>query len=158
LPTLEPGTDRLAGALALRELRPLPACAVHVGTAVTLDVVAADGAFVGGAIFPGIDLQLQALQTGTARLGAIANLPATGHRIGRTTADAMAFGIIRGVAWAVHGLLLDIARELTTPLGSIVISGGAAAPVIRFLRRQRLPVVADPLLALRGLACWYMLR
>jgi len=157
-PVLEPGADRLAGALALRNLRPLPACAVHVGTAVTLDVVAPDGAFVGGAILPGMALQLHALQTGTARLGAIATLPATGDRIGRTTADAMAFGIVRGVAWAVHGLLRDVARELAAPLRSVVISGGGAAPIARLLRQHDVRVSTDPLLALRGLACWYTQR
>ena len=39
LPRIEPGVDRLANALALRELHGLPACAIDAGTAITLEVV-----------------------------------------------------------------------------------------------------------------------
>jgi len=68
LPRIEPGVDRLANALALRTLHGRPACAIDVGTAVTLEVVDRRGAFVGGAILPGIALQYAALAKGTAQV------------------------------------------------------------------------------------------
>ena len=49
----EVGADRLVNALAAARLYGTPAVVVDFGTATTLDCVAADGAYVGGAIAPG---------------------------------------------------------------------------------------------------------
>lgn len=62
------GADRLVNALAASRLYGKPAIVVDLGTATTFDVVAADGAFIGGAIAPGVGLGLEALAGRTAQL------------------------------------------------------------------------------------------
>src|SRR6476646_1675843 len=62
------GTDRLVNALAAARLHGTPAIVADFGTASTFDCVAADGAFVGGAIAPGLELGLEALAARTAKL------------------------------------------------------------------------------------------
>jgi type III pantothenate kinase len=54
------GADRIVNALAAVRLHGAPAIVVDCGTATTLDCVGGDGAFVGGAIAPGLELGLEA--------------------------------------------------------------------------------------------------
>ena len=57
------GIDRLAGAVAANELRQpqRPAIVIGVGSAITVDLISADGVFRGGAILPGIGMSARAL-------------------------------------------------------------------------------------------------
>ena len=57
------GLDRLANALAADRLRAAErgAIVVDLGSAITVDVVSPDGAFLGGAILPGIAMSARAL-------------------------------------------------------------------------------------------------
>jgi len=154
-PTIEPGADRLANALALRELHTLPACALDAGSALTLEIVDARGSFIGGAIAPGAALQLAALQQGTSQLARITHLPKQTPRRGATTADAMAIGIRVGLAGAACALIHHAASLLKQPPATIVVSGGDAALLLPALKKSFPSVKHDPLLPLRGLACFY---
>ncbi len=155
-PVIEPGADRLANAFALKELHELPACAVDVGTAITIDVVDGRGQFLGGAIAPGEELQLAALRQYTAQLGKVRSLPKSVPGIGNTTATAMAVGIRRGVPWAVMGMISGVEEALGRPLETIVTTGGGGTQMCLFLERALTNVVNDEILTLRGLACaWY---
>src|SRR6185312_17495461 len=64
----EVGADRLVNALAAARLYGTPAVVVDFGTATTFDAVAGDGAFLGGAIAPGLELGIDALVKRTAKL------------------------------------------------------------------------------------------
>ena len=75
----EVGADRLVNALAAARLHGTPAVVVDFGTATTLDCVAADGAYVGGAIAPGLELGLEALAAKTAKLPRIELRTRTGR-------------------------------------------------------------------------------
>ena len=97
----EVGADRLVNALAAQRLHGTPAVVVDFGTATTFDCVAADGAYVGGAIAPGLELGLEALAARTAKLPRI-ELRAPDRAIGRDTVTAHAVG---------HGLRLPGARQ-----------------------------------------------
>src|SRR5262249_59123408 len=101
-----------------------PVIVVDLGTATTVDVVGADGAFLGGAILPGIELGARALASGTAQLPAIdvAGLPLA---IGRDTPSAIASGLVFGHLGAVREL---VARMRADTLGNahVVITGGGA--------------------------------
>ena len=77
----EIGADRLVNAFAAGRLYGTPAIVVDFGTATTLDVVAADGAYIGGAIAAGLQLGLDALASHTAKLPRIELArPRAGHR------------------------------------------------------------------------------
>src|SRR5207249_10383120 len=64
------GLDRLFGAVAAKAMVPpgTPAITVDVGTAVTVNLIDAEGVFQGGAIFPGPRLMARALHDFTAKL------------------------------------------------------------------------------------------
>ena len=105
----EVGPDRLVNALAAARLHGAPAIVVDFGTATTFDVVAPDGAYVGGAIAPGLELGLEVLAARTARLPRV-ELRAPDRAIGRDTASAIQSGAIFGYQALAAGLLATAAR------------------------------------------------
>jgi type III pantothenate kinase len=149
------GADRLVNALAAARLHGTPAVVVDFGTATTLDCVAADGAYVGGAIAPGLELGLEALAARTAKLPRI-ELRAPDRAIGRDTVSAMQAGTIFGYQALAAGLLERVRRELADANGvqpaevrAILTGGLSAAPWARTL--DGIDAI-DPDLTLKGLA------
>jgi type III pantothenate kinase len=151
----EVGADRLINALAAGRLYGTPAVVVDLGTATTFDCVAADGAYVGGAIAPGLELGLEALAARTAKLPRI-ELRAPDRAIGRDTVSAMRSGTVFGYQSLVAGLLARIRRELADQAGvassdvkAILTGGLSAAPWAGDLVGID---AIDPDLTLKGLA------
>jgi type III pantothenate kinase len=128
---------------------------VDLGTATTFDCVARDGAFVGGAIAPGIELGLDALARRTAKLPRV-ELRSPDRAIGRDTASAIQSGAVLGYQALVAGLLVRIRRELAdagdqTPADvHVVLTGGhSGGPWAAALEGV---AAVDPDLTLKGLA------
>ncbi len=151
----EVGADRLVNALAAGRLYGTPAVVVDFGTATTLDCVAADGAYVGGAIAPGLELGLEALAARTAKLPRI-ELRAPDRAIGRDTVSAMQSGTVFGYQALATGLLVRVRRELADLAGvapsdvrAILTGGLSAAPWAATL--DGIDAI-DPDLTLKGLA------
>jgi type III pantothenate kinase len=151
----EAGADRLVNALAAARLYGTPAVVVDFGTATTLDCVAADGAYVGGAIAPGLELGLEALAARTAKLPRI-ELRTPDRAIGRDTVSAMQSGTIFGYQALAAGLLARVRRELADAAGiapadvkAILTGGLSAAPWAATL--DGIDAI-DPDLTLKGLA------
>jgi type III pantothenate kinase len=151
----EVGADRLVNALAAARLHGAPAIVVDFGTATTLDCVAPDGAYVGGAIAPGLELGLEALASRTAKLPRI-QLRTPDRAIGRDTVSAMQSGTVFGYQALAAGLLERVRRELAETHGrhpedvrAILTGGLSAAPWA-----TSLPGIdaIDPDLTLKGLA------
>lgn len=145
------GADRLAAAVAAwSEFR--SACIIiDAGTAVTVNAVSADGAFIGGAILPGAALAAEALAAGTALLPSV-KARASPRAIGRSTRAAISSGTLRGLAGAVDRLVADFRRELPGA-EHVVITGGDAGLLARFCRT---PMCHRPSLVLCGLAVSYL--
>jgi len=151
----EVGADRLVNALAAARLHGTPAVVVDFGTATTFDCVAPDGAYVGGAIVPGLTLGLEALIARTAQLPRI-ELRTPDRAIGRNSEAAMQAGTIFGYQALVGGLLARIRAELASASGldaaavlTILTGGLAAAPWAADLDGI---TANDPDLTLKGLA------
>jgi type III pantothenate kinase len=151
----EVGADRLVNALAAARLHGTPAVVADFGTATTFDCVAADGAYIGGAIAPGLELGLEALAARTAKLPRI-ELRTPDRAIGRDTVAAMQSGAILGYQGLVAGLLGRMRRELADTsdvapeaVRAILTGGLSAAPWVGALHGVD---VVDPDLTLRGLA------
>ena len=149
------GADRLVNALAAARLHGTPAVVVDFGTATTLDCVAADGAYVGGAIAPGLELGLEALAARTAKLPRI-ELRAPDRAIGRDTVSAMQSGTIFGYQALAAGLLARVRVELAdandvapADVRAILTGGLSAAPWAHAL--DGIDAI-DPGLTLKGLA------
>jgi type III pantothenate kinase len=120
----ETGVDRVLNVAAAYEQMGKGCVVVDAGTAVTVDCCNDDGAFVGGAIAPGIAMQLDALHGRTAKLPRVPfEIPTTPY--GRTTADALRHGVYHGL----RGLVRDAAENFATELGTwpdIIATGGDA--------------------------------
>ncbi len=149
------GADRLVNALAAARLYGTPAVVVDFGTATTFDCVGADGAYVGGAIAPGLELGLEALAARTAKLPRI-ELRTPDRAIARDTVSAMQSGTVFGYQALTSGLLARIRRELGDLAGvepgavkTILTGGLSAAPWAAALDGVD---AIDPALTLRGLA------
>jgi type III pantothenate kinase len=156
----EVGADRLVNALAVARLYGTPAIVVDFGTATTFDCIARDGAYVGGAIAPGLELGVEALASRTARLPRI-ELREPDHAIGTDTVSAMQSGVVLGYRALTLGLLEAIRLELAQAEAirdseiQVVLTGGlSAAPWA-----SDLPGVdaIDPDLTLKGLAILWTL-
>lgn len=150
----EVGPDRLVNALAAARLYGTPAVVVDFGTATTLDCVGPDGAYIGGAIAPGLELGLEALASRTAKLPRI-ELRAPDRAIGRDTISAMQSGTVFGYQALATGLLAKVRRELADLAGieprevkAILTGGLSAAPWAADL--EGIDAI-DPDLTLRGL-------
>ncbi|HEX5148149.1 MAG TPA: type III pantothenate kinase [Candidatus Limnocylindrales bacterium] len=151
----EVGADRLVNVLAAARLYGAPAVVMDLGTATTLECVASDGAYVGGAIAPGLVLGLEALATRTAKLPPI-ELRTPDRAIGRSTVQQMQAGTIFGYEALAVGLLERVRSELAALSGvepsdvkAILTGGLSAAPWARALRGID---AIDPELTLKGLA------
>jgi type III pantothenate kinase len=127
----EVGADRLVNALAAARLYGTPAVVVDLGTASTFDAVAPDGAFLGGAIAPGLEVGLDALAARTAKLPRV-ELRQPDRAIARDTVGALQAGAILGYQALVSGLLERVRRELADSAGVepgaviTILTGGLA--------------------------------
>lgn len=144
------GADRIASVLAAKARFGSPCIAVDFGTATTITALDNEGQFVGGAILPGIDLQIRSLNKGTAQLPEVpAELPESA--LGKNTVNAIQAGVVKGHLSAVQGLLLDACAELGIKPGiepPIVCTGGRA-----WLYAEQSPLLAlhDGWLTFEGL-------
>ncbi len=116
------GADRIANAVALLEY-PLPAANFDCGTAVTMEVVLADGVFAGGAIAPGRRLWRKALASGTAALPELELTTEPPAGPGRNTHDALAFGMDRGIVGMVREWMMAVRA---CGVNTLIVSGGDA--------------------------------
>ncbi|HTI49651.1 MAG TPA: type III pantothenate kinase [Planctomycetaceae bacterium] len=122
------GIDRLLNAVATNAIRSpgVPAIIVDSGTATTVDLVAADGAFEGGAILPGVGLCSRSLHQYTALLPLIPieelAVP-TLSALGKNTPAAIRSGLLFGQIGAVKELVAQLSTGIAgTPL--VVVTGG----------------------------------
>lgn len=121
----EAGADRLVNALGAHLTYSGDLIVIDSGTATTFDVVAADGAFEGGAIAPGINLSLQALHEAAARLPRIAIQKPDGV-IGRDTVASMQSGVFWGYVALIEGMVARIRGEWGRPM-TVIGTGGVAS-------------------------------
>ena len=144
----EVGADRLICAFAASLLYGAPVIVVSLGTATTLNAVDASGAFVGGAIAPGLGLGLHALAKHAAQLPKVdVELPS--EAIGGDTVSAMHSGAVLGHVALVEGLIARMRTELKEN-AKVVLTGGLAR--LQWAKAISGVDAIDPLLTLRGLA------
>lgn len=138
------GVDRWMGLIAARQRTRSPVLVVSLGTAMTVDALAADGVFLGGLIVPGVSLMQQALQQGAARVavsaGACCAFP-------RNTADAVQSGIVAALCGAIQHQYAHLANVTGAP-PHCLLTGGDAEKVLPHLK---ISVEHVPALVLEGI-------
>ena len=149
----EVGADRIVNGVAAYRIFGGPVVVVDFGTATTIDVIAEDGAYMGGAIAPGVETSADALFSRAARLSKV-DLEPPEHVIGTNTRASLQAGLLLGAGAMVDGLVRRVWDELGTTT-RVVATGGLAermAPLCETVDD------VDPDLTLKGLGLIYELN
>lgn len=140
------GVDRFLALLGAHARGGGPWLLVSVGTALTIDLLDAQGVHRGGRIAPSPALMRQALNARAP------HLPAAGGAYGEfagDTADALASGC-EGAALALVERSRRHAQLMVGQAPAVLVHGGGAGPVLERIEGAR----AAPSLVLEGLARW----
>jgi type III pantothenate kinase len=141
----EVGADRIANAVAAYDLFGGPSIVVDFGTANTIEAISDKGQYLGGAIFPGIEIAMDALFARAAALRRV-ELVAPKNVIGKSTMESIQSGAIYGFTGQVDALVERFEAELGDC--TVVATGGQAeliAPYSRTIQHN------EPWLTLHGL-------
>ena len=146
----ETGVDRVLNIAAAYEHIGKACVVVDAGTAITVDCCNDAGEFLGGAIAPGVAIQLDALHERTARLPRV-KFAVPGGPFGESTQDAIRHGVYHGV----RGMVKELVENYATELGNWpdVIATGGDAPAL-FTDWELIHAIA-PDLTLYGVALAY---
>ncbi|OOG51005.1 type III pantothenate kinase [Rhodanobacter sp. C01] len=145
------GVDRFLAMVAAHADGCAPCVLASVGTALTLDALAADGRHLGGLIAPGPQLMQQSLLDATVRVRL--ERPGEILELADNTADAVASGCWQAAAALVERFATRMAMRLGSAslAPALVLGGGGAAVLLPLLS---LPVRLSHDGVLRGLAVW----
>ena len=157
------GIDRLLSAVAANRLRQpqQSAVVVSVGTAITVNLIAADGAFEGGAILPGLRIAASSLRAGTSTLPQLptttpATIPATifdapPDAVGKSTTAAIKAGLYWGAVGAIR-LLAQLQTVNNDYPPQLLVTGGDAELLAEHLVVDGTPARHVPHMVLAGIA------
>ncbi len=142
----ELGADLIAGAIGAVARFGAPAIVLDYGTATTFAAVSRDGAYLGTAIAPGIEISINALIARAAKLPQIA-LEAPAAAIGRETVTSLQSGIVFGFVGQAEAIVARMRGELGGE-ARVVATGGLADIVAR---HTAVIEAVEPNLVLEGL-------
>lgn len=143
------GVDRWLAIVAAYQLVSTSCLVASLGTAITVDLIASDGAHKGGFIAPGLNLMLNSLRTGTRQIIVEGETPVLCLQPAAATSDA----VYSACAAMATGLIDNGMRQLRqldqNSEFQVVFTGGDAGKLLPFYPQARL----IPDLVLDGLAC-----
>lgn len=144
------GSDRIVIAVAALAEYKAPLILIDMGTATTIEVVEPENRYLGGVIFPGVKVSLDALTSRTAQLPGI-SLDQPRQVIGKNTVDCMRSGTMYGNAAMIDGLIDRIEEELGHS-STIIATGGLAQFITPLCKRE---IIFEKDLLLKGLNLIY---
>jgi type III pantothenate kinase len=147
----EVGADRIVNAVAAFHKYRTSIVVVDFGTATTFDCISHEGAYLGGAISPGILISSEALCQKASKLPSIEIFAVPKRVIAKDTVSSMNAGIIYGYAGLVDGIVRRIKKEMA-PVPKVVATGGLAELVAEVAETIE---AVEPHLTLQGLRIIY---
>ena len=128
------GQDRLAAAVGAKKLCPQEnLLIIDAGSAITYDFVSEEGEYLGGNIAPGLKMRFMMLKQMTKKLPLVeVDENELIPLFGKNTRDAIAAGVIRGVAYEVKGYMRTISEKM--PHFQTFLTGGNAPYVLNNVR------------------------
>src|SRR5438128_5438320 len=141
----EVAPDRIANAVAAYDLYGGPSIVVDFGTANTIEAISEHGEYLGGAIFPGIEISMDALFGRAAALRRVELVPPK-NVIGKTTVESIQSGSVYGFSGQVDALVDRFQDELGDC--TVIATGGLAELIMPYSRTIE---HHEPWLTLRGL-------
>lgn len=149
------GQDRVANCYGALHRFPQSDCViVDLGTAVTFDSVSSNGHYLGGAIYPGIEIQSKALNHYTSLLPDVA-VAKPEEATAKTTETHIQSGLYYGLLGAVERVTFELRQSYPTPSDvKVLATGGIFQEPIgeEFIQDiQDLVDLIDPMLTLVGI-------
>ena len=144
------GSDRIVIAVAALAEYQAPLILIDMGTATTIEVVEPENRYLGGVIFPGVKVSLDALTSRAAQLPGI-SLDQPKQVIGKNTVDCMRSGTMYGNAAMIDGLVDRMEEELGHK-STIIATGGLARFITPLCKRE---IIVEKDLLLKGLNLLY---
>ena len=128
------GQDRLAAAVGAKALCPNEnLLIIDAGSAITYDFVSAEGEYMGGNIAPGLKMRFTMLQRMTKKLPLVeVDENELIPLFGKNTRDAIAAGVIRGMAYEIKGYMRTLGEKM--PHFRTFLTGGNAPFVLNNVR------------------------
>jgi len=144
------GSDRWAGLLAAHAYYRGAVMIVDCGTAITVDVLSANGTHLGGLIVPGVEMMTAALTQNAADI-VLGELEAQDvSLLGSSTESAVSGGVLYAAVAFVDRVFSDLRAELREPM-KLLVSGGDAQRIMPLLSHGPR---YDEHLVLKGLAVY----
>ena len=144
------GSDRIVIAVAALAEYKAPLILMDLGTATTIEVVEPENVYLGGVIFPGVRISLDALTSRASQLPGI-SLDKPRQVIGKNTIDCMRSGMMYGTAAMIDGLIERMEEELGHS-ATLIATGGMAQFITPLCKRE---IILDKDLLLKGLNVIY---
>ena len=144
------GSDRIVIAVAALAEYQAPLILMDLGTATTVEVVAPPRTYVGGIIFPGVRISLEALTSRAAQLPGI-SLDKPKSVIGKNTVDCMRSGMMHGTAAMLDGIIERMEEEIGHK-ATVIATGGMAQFITPLCKRE---ILLEKDLLLKGLNIIY---
>ena len=147
----EVGADRIADAVAAFERYGGPTIVVDFGTATNFEVVSQNGEYVGGVLFPGLEVSLNALSERAAMLPRV-DISRPRSILAKNTVEQLQAGIFFGFGALVEGVCARLKSEVGGQ--ATVVATGGLAPIVLGAS----PVIDhyEPWLTLYGLRTIYL--
>ncbi len=142
----EVGADRIVNAVAALDQHSGPLILVDFGTATTFDALSEEGAYLGGAIAPGINISMEALFKSASKLPRVP-FSRPESIIGRTTVTSIQAGLFHGYVSMVDGIVEKMAAEMANQ-PRVLATGGLGKLISKASRYIR---DVDNMLTLKGL-------
>ena len=144
------GSDRIVIAVAALAEYKAPMLLLDLGTATTIEAVEPENVYMGGVIFPGVRVSLDALTSRAAQLPGI-SLDQPKQVIGKNTVDCMRSGMMYGTAAMIDGLIERMEEELGHRC-TLIATGGLAQFITPLCKRE---IILEKDLLLKGLNIIY---
>ena len=159
-PVSDLGSDRIADCIAVNNLYPKKnfKIVVDFGTATVFEVISKRGDFLGGSIFPGLEVASKALSDNASLLKNIdfENLSANNKVIGNSTEESLKSSLFWGYISLTEGIINKIINELKIQRKEVFVVGtGGFANLIN--NHTRIFDKIEPNLTLEGLRLIYKL-
>lgn len=120
----ELGADRIADAVGAVGIASPPLIVIDSGTATTFDIINRDREYIGGCIFPGIELSIRSLASNTAKLDRILfTVPRS--ILATNTRDNIRAGIYYSCLGGLE-FMIDEYRKITGPGTTVIATGGVS--------------------------------
>ena len=144
------GQDRLVNAYAASYLYSCPLIVIDSGTAITFDVISHDQGYLGGLIFPGMNISLEALREKTALLPQV-KLSSPKMLIGRDTKNSILSGVVFGTAF----LSRELVNKIKLSLGKQAMVIGTGGNIHLIKKYSGIKIKIDTNLTLKGINLVY---